>query len=232
VIVTVAASEGPASTPSGSVPGGGAGRLQGDAVSTQHHGNFGTGQNSNSVPGGLDFLSLAFAHLALALRHRWQSAGQLHALIGGVVPARLPHGPFARLRAHAPGGLAAALNRSMASRLGGNGGNRARTPLGFFPRWQVHAFGGLVAALGRSKASLLGRRDCRRKEVIPSGEVRLRWVAAVQFRMPLQKVPQFSTGAIVDFFGKRSRALTGGGGCCAEHKVGTYGTVFTSSSTR
>jgi hypothetical protein len=142
-------------------------------------------KNSNSVPGGLDFLSLAFAHLALALRHRWQSAGQLHALIGEVVPARLPHGPFARLRAHALSGLAAALNRSMASRLGGNGGNRARTSLGFFPRRQVRAFGRFVAALGRIKASLLGRRDCRRKEVIRPGEVRLRWVAAVQFRMPL-----------------------------------------------
>jgi hypothetical protein len=177
-------------------------------------------------------LSLALAHLALALRHRWQSAGQLHALIGGVVPARLPHGPSARLRAHALRGLAAALNRSMACRLGGNGGNRARTSLGFFPRWQVHAFGGLVAALGRSKASLLGRRDCRRKEVIRSGEVRLRRVAAVQFRMSLRKVLQFSTGAVVDFFSKRSRALTGGGGCCAEYKVGTYGMVFTSSSTR
>jgi hypothetical protein len=120
----------------------------------------------------------------------------------------------------------------MASRLGGNGGNRARTSLGFFPRWQDPAFGGLVAALDCSKASFLGRRDCRRKEVIRSGEVRLRRVAAVQFRMSLQKVPQFSTGAVVDFFGKRSRALTGGGGCCAEYRVGTYGTVFTSSSTR
>jgi hypothetical protein len=177
-------------------------------------------------------LSLAFAHLALALRHRWQSAGQLHAPVGGVVPAWLPSGSFTRLRAHAFGGLAAALNRSKASRLGGNGGSRARTSLGFFPRWQVHAFGGLVAALGRSKVSLLGCRGCRRKEVIRSGEVRLRRVAAVQFRVPLQKVLQFSIGVVADLFSKRSRTLTGGGGCRAEYNVGTYGTVFTSSSTR
>jgi hypothetical protein len=232
VIVTPVVAEGPASTPSGSVPGGGAGRLHGDAVSTQHHGNFATGQNSNSVPRGLDFLGLAIAHLALALRHRWQSAGQLHALVGGVVPARLPSGSFARLQAHALGGLAAALNRSKASRLGGSGGSRAWTSLGSFPRWRVHAFGGLIAALSRSKASLLGCHGCRRKEVIRSGEVRLRRVAAVQLRVSLQEVLQFSTGAVADFFRERSRILIGGGGFCAEYKVGTYGTVFTSSSTR
>jgi hypothetical protein len=173
-------------------------------------------------------LGLAFAHLALALRHRWQSAGQLHALVGGVVPARLPSGSFARLRAHALDGLAAALNRSKASRLSGNGGTRARTSFGFFPRWRVHAFGGLAAALSRSKASLLGRRGCRRKEVIRSGEVRLRRVAAVQLRVSLQEFLQ----AVADFFSERSRILTGGGGFRVEYKVGTYGTVFTSSSTR
>jgi hypothetical protein len=231
-IVTAAAAEGPVSTLLGSVPGGSAGRLQGDAVSIQHHGYFATGQNSNSVPGGLDFLGLAFAHLVLALRHRWQSAGQLHALVGGVVPARFPSGSFTRLRVHALGGLAAALNRSKASRLGGNGGSRAWTSFGFFPRSRVHAFGGLVAALSRSKPSLLGCRGYRRKEVIRSGEVRLRRVAAVQLRVSLQKVLQFSTGAVADFFSERSRILTGGGGFCTEYKVGTYGTVFTSSSTR
>jgi hypothetical protein len=130
-IITAAAAEGPVSTLSGSVPGGSVGRLQGDAVSIQHHGYFATGQNSNSVHGGLDFLGLAFAHLALALRHRWQSAGQLHALVGGVVPARFPSGSFTCLRVHALGGLAAALNRSKASRLGGNGGSRAWTSFGF-----------------------------------------------------------------------------------------------------
>jgi hypothetical protein len=68
--------------------------------------------------------------------------------------------------------------------------------------------------------------------VIRSGEVRLRRVAAVQFRVSLQKVLQFSTGSVANFFSKRSRILTGGGGFHAEYKVGTYGTVFTSSSTR
>jgi hypothetical protein len=140
--------------------------------------------------------------------------------------------PGARLRAHALGGLAAALNHSKASHLGGSGGSRAWTSLGSFPRWRVHAFSGLVAALSHSKASLLGCRGCRRKEVIRSGEVRLRRVAAVQLRVSLQEVLQFSTGAVADFFSERSRILTGGGGFCGEYKVGTYGTVFTSSSTR
>jgi hypothetical protein len=36
-IVTAAVAEGPVSTPSGSVPGGRAGGLQVDTVSTQHH---------------------------------------------------------------------------------------------------------------------------------------------------------------------------------------------------
>jgi hypothetical protein len=145
---------------------------------------------------------------------------------------RLPFGSFTRLRVHALGGLAAALNRSKASRFGGNGGSRAWSSFGFFPRLRVHAFGGLVAALSRSKASLLGCRGCRREEVICSGEVRLRWVAAVQLRVSLQKVLQFSASAVADFFSERSRILTGGGGFRAENKVGTYGTAFTSSSTR
>jgi hypothetical protein len=182
VIVTAAAAEGPASTTSGSIPGGRAGRLQGGAVSTQHHGNFATGQNSNSIPGGLDFLGLAFAHLALALRHRWQSAGQLHALVRGVVPVRLPSGSFARLRAHALGGIAAALGRGKASLLGRRGCSRARSSFGFSSRLRVHAFGGHAAALSCSKASFL---DSRGEEVIRSGEVRLRRVAAVQLRVSL-----------------------------------------------
>jgi hypothetical protein len=186
-IVTAATSEGPVPTLSGSDPGGGAGRLQGGAVSVRHHWNLVTGQNSNSVPGGLDFFGLAFAHLPLALRHRWQSAGQLQALVGGALPARSPLGSFTRRRVHALGGLAAASNRSRASCLGGNGGGRARSFSGFFPRPRARAFGGLVAALSRSKASLLGGCGRRGEEVIRSGEVRLRRVAAVQLRVPLQK---------------------------------------------
>jgi hypothetical protein len=124
------------------------------------------------------------------------------------------------------------LNRSRASCLGGNGGSRVRSFFGFFPRLRAHTFSGLVAALRRSKASLFGGRDRRREEVIRPGEVRLRRVAAVQLRVPLQEVLQLSTGAVAEFFSERSRILTGGGGFCAEYKEGTYGTVFTSSSTR
>jgi hypothetical protein len=57
----------------------------------------------------------------MALRHRRESAGQLHALFGGVVPARFSFGSFSRLRAHAFGGLAAALRCSKASPLGFSG---------------------------------------------------------------------------------------------------------------
>jgi hypothetical protein len=57
----------------------------------------------------------------MALWHRWQSAGQLHALIGGVVLARFSFGSFSRLRAHAFGRLAAVLSCSKASSLGFSG---------------------------------------------------------------------------------------------------------------
>jgi hypothetical protein len=59
----------------------------------------------------------------MALRHQRQSAGQLHALLGGVVPARFSFNSFARLRAHTLGGLAAALSCSKASLLGFSGGS-------------------------------------------------------------------------------------------------------------
>jgi hypothetical protein len=92
----------------------------------------------------------------MALRHQWQSAGQLHALLGGVVPARFSFGFFPRLRAHALGGLAAALSCSEASPLGLNGGSG--------------------------------------EEVVWSGDVRSRWVAAVQLRVALQEVLQLCNG--------------------------------------
>jgi hypothetical protein len=145
---------------------------------------------------------------------------------------RFPFGSSFRMRVHAFGGLAAALGRGKASLLGRRGNSRARFSFGFSSRLRVHAFGGLTAALSCSKASLLGCHGCRREEVIRLGEVRLRRVAAVQLRVSLQKVLQFSTGAVADFFSERSRILTGGGGFHAENKVGTYGTAFTSSSTR
>jgi hypothetical protein len=86
----------------------------------------------------------------MALRHQWQSAGQLHALLGGVIPARFSFGSFPRLRAHALGGLAAALSYSKASPLGFNGGSG--------------------------------------EEIVWSGDVRSRRVAAVQLRVSLQEV--------------------------------------------
>jgi hypothetical protein len=70
-IVTAVTADGPVSILSGSVPGSRTGRLQVDTVSIQHHRYLAARQISNSVPGGLDFLRLAFAHLSLALRHRW-----------------------------------------------------------------------------------------------------------------------------------------------------------------
>jgi hypothetical protein len=96
---------------------------------------------------------------------------------------RFAFGSSFRMRVHAFGGLAAALGRGKASLLGRRGCSRARSFFGFSSRLRVHALGGLAAALSCSKASFL---DSRGKEVIHSGEVRLRRVAAVQLRVPLQ----------------------------------------------
>jgi hypothetical protein len=68
--------------------------------------------------------------------------------------------------------------------------------------------------------------------VIRSGEVRLRRVAAVQLRVSLQEVLQFSTGAVADFFSEKKSNTYRWGRIFAEYKVGTYGTVFMFSSTR
>jgi hypothetical protein len=80
-------------------------------------------QTSRLLPGGFEFLRLAFAHQSMALRHQRQSAGQLHALLGGVVPVRFSFNSFSRLRVHALGELAAALSCSKASLLGFSGGS-------------------------------------------------------------------------------------------------------------
>jgi hypothetical protein len=97
---------------------------------------------------------------------------------------------------------------------------------------RARASGGLATALSCSKASLLGRSGSRGEEVIRSEDVRLRRVAAVQFRVSLQKVLQLSNSAKAFILSKRSRILTGLGGFRAENNVGMYGTVSTSSSTR
>jgi hypothetical protein len=60
----------------------------------------------------------------MALRHQRQSAGQLHALLGGVVPACFSFGSFPHLRAHALGGPADTLSCSNASSLGLNSSTR------------------------------------------------------------------------------------------------------------
>jgi hypothetical protein len=120
-MVTTAAVAGLALSPSGSARAEDAEGLQVDVISTtQHQGNT-LQQTSRLLPGGLEFLRLALAHQSMALRHQRQSTGQLHALFGGVVLARFSFGSFSRLRAHAFGGLAAALSCSKASPLGFSG---------------------------------------------------------------------------------------------------------------
>jgi hypothetical protein len=53
--------------------------------------------------------------------------------------------------------------------------------------------------------------------MICSGEVRLRWVAAVQLRVSLQKVLQLSHGAIASFFSeKKSNTYRFGRILCGE----------------
>jgi hypothetical protein len=163
-------------------------------VSIQCYRHLATHQNSNSVPGGLDFLRLAFAHQSMALRHQWQCAGQLHALLGGVVTTRFS--------------------------------------FGFLPCPIPHVLGGPAAALSCSNASSLGLNDGTGEQVVGSGDVRSRRVATVQLRVSLQEVLQLSNGVTEVVFSKRSRILTGLGGFHAENNVGTYGTAFTSISTR
>jgi hypothetical protein len=120
-MVTAAAVAGLALSSSGSARAEDAEGLQVDVISTtQHQGNT-LQQTSRLLPGGFEFLRLALAHQSMALRHRWQSASQFHALIGGVVLAHFSFGSFSRLRAHAFGGLAAMLSCSKASPLGFSG---------------------------------------------------------------------------------------------------------------
>jgi hypothetical protein len=93
-------------------------------VSIQCYRHMATRQNSKLVPGGLDFLRLAFVHQSMALRHQWQCTGQLHALLGGDVTTCFSFGFLPCSRAHVLGGPAAVLSCSNASSLGLNGGTR------------------------------------------------------------------------------------------------------------
>jgi hypothetical protein len=164
-MVTAAAVAGLALSPSGSARAEDAEGLQVDDISTtQHQGNT-LQQTSRLLPGGLEFLRLALAHQSMALRHRRQSAGQLHALFGGVVPACFSFGSFSHLRAH--------------------------------------AFDGLAAALSCSKTSPLGFSGSRGEEVVRSGDVRSRRVAAVHLRVSLQRVLQLHNEAKAVIFSKK-----------------------------
>jgi hypothetical protein len=192
-MVTAAAAAELALSLSGSARAEDAAGLQVDGISTtQNQGNT-FQQASRLLPGGLESLRLALTRQSLALRHQRQGAGQLHALFGGVVPARFSFGSFSRLRAS--------------------------------------AFGRLAAVLSGSKPSPLGFSGGRGEEVVRSGDVRSRRVAAVHLCVSLQRVLQ-STKQKRLSSAKRSRILTGLGGFRAENNVGMYGTASTSSSTR
>jgi hypothetical protein len=74
-------------------------------------------QSNKLLPGRLEFLRLSLAHQPTALWHQRQSAGQLHALVGGVGPTRFFFSPLLQPGAHILGGPAAAQGRSDASPL-------------------------------------------------------------------------------------------------------------------
>jgi hypothetical protein len=82
--------------------------LQEEIVSTTQYQRIAIQQSSKLLPGRFKFLRLSFAHQPTALRHQRQSAGQLHALLGGVVPTRFSFSSFLRLGAHISDGSAAA----------------------------------------------------------------------------------------------------------------------------
>jgi hypothetical protein len=88
------------------------GHCQHDIIST-----YGNAIEQQQVPGGLDFLRFLLPHYPMTLRHQRQSAGQLHAWPGGVVPTRFSFSSLLRLGAHILCGPAAALSRSNAGPL-------------------------------------------------------------------------------------------------------------------
>jgi hypothetical protein len=122
--VTAAAADGAVSPPSGSAWEEEAEGLQEDIVSTTQYQRIAIQQSSKLLPGRFEFLRLSFAHQPTALRHQRQSAGQLHALLGGVVPTRFSLSSLLRLGAHIPGGSAAGQSCSNASPLCLNSGTR------------------------------------------------------------------------------------------------------------
>jgi hypothetical protein len=92
------------------------------------------------IPERFDFLRLPLPHYPTTLRHRWQSAGQLHDWLGGAIPSRLSLCFLLRLRAHILCGPAAALSCSYASPFGLYSGAREKVVRpGDIGSWRVAA---------------------------------------------------------------------------------------------
>jgi hypothetical protein len=121
-MVTATVADGAVSPPSGSAWEEEAEGLQEDIVSTTQYQYIAIQQSSELLPGRFEFLRLLFAHQPTALRHQRQSAGQLHALLGGVVPTCFSFSSLLRLGAHILDGSAAAQSCSNASPLCLNSG--------------------------------------------------------------------------------------------------------------
>jgi hypothetical protein len=96
-MVTAAAADGLVLSSSGSAPEEDAEGLQKDVVSTTQYQCIAIQQISRLLPSGFEFLRLSFAHQLMALWHQRHSAGQLHALLGGVVPTLSSFSFFPRL---------------------------------------------------------------------------------------------------------------------------------------
>jgi hypothetical protein len=164
-MVTAAAADGLVLSSSGSAREEDVEGLQKDVVSTTQYQCIAIQQISRLLPGRFEFLRLSFEHQPMALRHQRQIAGQLHALLGGVVPTRFS--------------------------------------FSFFPRLRAHVIGGPAAALSCSNASSLCLNSSTREEVVWSGDVGPRWIAAVQLCVSLQKVFQLSNGVTEFDFNKK-----------------------------
>jgi hypothetical protein len=121
-MVTAVAADGAVSSSSGSAREEEVEGLQEHIVSTTQYQHIAIQQSSKFLLDRLEFLRLSLAHQPTALRHQRQSAGQLHAWLGGVVPTRFPFSSLLRLGAHILCGPAAALSCNNASPLRLNSG--------------------------------------------------------------------------------------------------------------
>jgi hypothetical protein len=80
---------------------------------------------------------------------------------------------------------------------------RTRFLFSFLPRLRAHILGGPTATLSCGNASPLCLNSGTGEEVVWSGDVWLRQIAAVQLCMSLQKVLQLSSGVIEVVFNKK-----------------------------